>query len=201
MNSKSSIHLLGLPGELLLKVFKLLDFRALRVLTRTSVYTNAIAIPILIDMSCPDIKKEGHCRITSISDYTTYPFRLAFSLPPIPLRTAQFNIVTSHCNLIKGVRSVGEILARVAPGLERARLSFAVSQWGRVDRTKQGIDKSLWIKEIFRVLHILVQRGTGVIEVDGFYDDLRLVKGIENYFVNDWKGECICRYMTVREFS
>jgi hypothetical protein len=186
-----TLHLFGLPGELLLKIFKLLDFRALRVLARTSVYTNAIAIPILIDMSCPEIQTEGSCRITSISEYTTYPFRLAFSLPAIPLKALEVNIVTSHYNLIKGLQGVRDILARVAPGIEKARISFAVSQWGRVERTKQGVERSVWTKEISSILGRLVEGGCGAIEVDGFHDDLRLVKGVENYFVHTWKGEYI----------
>lgn len=189
----SRIYLLDLPEELLLKIFKLLQFRVLRVLARTSVHANAIAIPILIDLLFPEIKKEGFCRVTSISEYTTYPFRLAFSLPPISLKSVQFNVVTSHCNLISGVRGVGDVLARVAPGVEKARLSFAVSQWGRADRTKQAVDKTVWTKEIFHVLDMMVKKGCKVIEVDGFYDDLRLVRGVENYFVNDWKGEFIAR--------
>lgn len=184
-----TMHLLDLPGELLLKIFKLLDFRALRVLTRTSVYTNATAIPILIDRSFPEIRNEGYCRVTSISEYTTYPFRLAFSLPPLRLKTVHFNIVTSHCNLLKGLRGVEDILARVAPGIDEATLSFAVSQWGRAERIKQGVDKSAWTKEIFYVLDTLVQKRCRVIEVDGFFDDLRLVKALDNYFVNNWKGE------------
>ena len=186
-----TLELFDLPGELLLKTFKLLDFRALRVLARTSTCTNAIAIPILIDMLCPEIQAEGSCRITSISEYTTYPFRLAFSLPPIPLKTLEFNIVTSHYNLIKGLRGVRDILARVAPGIEKARISFAVSQWGRAERAKQGVERAVWTKEIFHILGMLAERGCKTIEVDGFHDDLRLVKGLENYFVHTWKGECI----------
>ncbi|KAF5310345.1 hypothetical protein D9611_012106 [Ephemerocybe angulata] len=185
-------QLFDLPSELLLKVFAQLDLRELRALVCTSRRTNALAIPILVDLTCPQIRTQRRCQITSISEYSVYPFRLAFSLPPIRLRSAWFNIVTSHCDLVKGIHGVADILSRVGPGMEKARLSFAVSQWGATGqrRIKQAVDKSVWVKEIFGVLGMLLDRGCEVIEIDGTQDDLRLLSSPShhNYFEGNWIG-------------
>jgi hypothetical protein len=185
---ESATYLYLLPSELLISICSSLDFRSLKALACVSRLANSIAIPILIDQTCPDIKSKSTCEILSVSDYTAYPFKLAFAVPPLRVNKVRLNVVASHTPLLKAMQGVGSIISRMGPGIQEARLSFAVSQWGGLSRVKQSIDKTAWTRTVFAVFDALLDRGCRVLEIDGVNDDLRVLPGGDNYFQGTWQG-------------
>ncbi|KAJ2929554.1 hypothetical protein H1R20_g7544, partial [Candolleomyces eurysporus] len=181
-------YLYLLPSELLISICTSLDFRSLKAFACVSRLANSITVPIFIDQTCPEIKSKGICEISSVSKHTAYPFKLAFSVPPLRVHKVRLNFVTSHTHLLKAVQSAGIIISRMAPEIHEARLSFAVSQWGGLSRIKQSIDKIAWTRTIFAVFDALLDRGCRVLEIDGLNDDLRVLLGGDNYFHGTWQG-------------
>lgn len=187
---RSTAYLYLLPSEILTSICSSLDYRSLKAFACVSRLANSVAIPILIDQACPELKTKHLCAITSLSDYTAYPFKLALHLPPLPVHSLRFNTVTSHTHLLEAMEGARVIISRMAPEIQDARLSFTVSQWGASPqyRIEQSVDKSTWTRTVFSVLEGLLDRGCRSLEIDGCYDDVRITSGLHNYFKDTWQG-------------